>query len=887
MKQPIHPHAKSISQLLIELKTAKTGLTKTQITKLLKNNTNNDLPRSHNIRDGFGLFFSQFKSPLITILLVAGGISGLLKEYIDSAVIIGTAFINILVGFGQEFKANKAISELSKLVQQFAIVIRDNNKTRIDSSNIIVGDIVYLEAGMSVPADGRIIESNYLEVDESPLTGESLPIKKNIKVLSKNIDYTDQTNMVFKGTRVTSGTGLFVVTAIGQHTVIGNIANLVSDVNEGLTPLQKQVFTLSKQIGIIIGVIALLIFAIGLFSRGGDSHAIIQLFETAVAVAVAAIPEGLVISLTIILAIGMRFMAKKKALVRILVAAETLGSVNVICTDKTGTITEGKMAVESFEFLDRTVNQYGFDQLDIADVKTGSDIQLALLISSLSNNAVFDDTTQDYIGDTTDIAFANLSKSLGYSKERLEKLYTNLDSIPFSSELKYIGSLNNFEKTNKLFIKGASEVLLEKSDFILNNNKISKITRQDKIYFESLVKKYASQGYRVIALATKDVQNKTLKDIDSNGLIFIGIAVISDPVRIGVSNVLLKTAGAGIRTVMITGDYAQTAVSIAKKIGLPHKKHNVITGSELEKMSDRELEKIINDISIFARANPSHKMRIVAALQKRGNVVAMTGDGVNDAPAIKLADIGIAVGSGTDVAKQTADMVLLDDSLQTIVDAIEHGRGIYENIRKVILYLFSGTFAEVILVTTMLVIGYPLPAIPAQILWINVIEDTFPNIALAFDAGDKDNMSMNPRKSSEALINKRMKILIVSKTVIINIILILLFIYMLKTTNDLKLARTMMFVGFGIDALFSIFSIRHMNHLIWTRNNFDNRYVLGAVALGWILLISAVHVPFLQFVLMTVDLSPIYWLVMIVFGLFNLILLECVKLLIKKFKLAI
>jgi len=702
MKYILHPHAQSITKVLSSLHSSQSGLTNVQVVRRKKDNKLNVLPSSNQFISSLSLLFSQLKSPLIILLIIAGIVSGSLGEIIDMSVILGTAGINILVGFFQEYKANSAIRELQKMVQQYAIVLRDKKKLRIDISEIVTGDIVYVEAGNSIPGDGRVIESSYLEVDESSLTGESISIKKHTKVLPMNIQYTDQKNMVFKGTKVTAGNGYIVITAIGQQTILGGIATLVSEVSEGFTPLQKQVNKLSVFIGYVVIGIAIMIFFLGILTNNSGTYTALQLFETAVAVAIAAIPEGLAISLTIILAIGMKFIAKKKALVRRLVAAETLGSVNVICTDKTGTITEGKMRVEFFEFDSQKVSSEQLDQLTIDTIEEGSNMQYALQIGALANTAVYEANLEQYLGDTTDVAFAALSFQLGYAKERLETLYPIVDTIPFSSETKYIGSLHKFKRQHTLFIKGATEILLGNSTHILRNGKKISITENNKKYFLDLVSKYSSQGYRIIGLAYKQFDHKKTSKIIVEDLVFVGLAVLSDPVRKGVAEILVKTSTAGIKTIMITGDYANTALSIAKQIGLPHQANNIIAGEQLESMTDKELIACIDNIYIFARANPNHKIRIVKALQSKGNVVAMTGDGVNDAPAIKAADIGIAVGSGTDVAKQTADIILLDDSLITIVETIEQGRGIYENIQKVILYLLVGSFAEVILISTIL-----------------------------------------------------------------------------------------------------------------------------------------------------------------------------------------
>jgi P-type Ca2+ transporter type 2C len=870
-------HAKIITQLYDELQASEDGLASNEVVKRIKREGQNVLPTNKSYLSTTKIFFSQWKSPLLLILLVAGAVSGFLGELIDMTVIFITAGINALIGFFQENKANNALKKLSKLIQYDALLLRDGKKKLIPSTEIVAGDILYLEAGDKVQADGRIISCTSFEVNEAPLTGEVEPIKKNPKKISEKASLGDRTNMVYRGTTIMNGTAVVLVTAIGKNTELGSIATLVKETADDETPLQLQLKKLSKKLGLIVILMAVVIFVVGTFF--GKDTTPLHMFETAVAVAVAAVPEGLVISLTVILAIGMRFILKKKALVRKLVAAETLGSVSVICTDKTGTITEGRMG---FVRLISDCTEFDLTKADIdVDSSDNEDLRLALRVGSLCNDAALSEreTGTVYVGDSTDIAFIQKGEQLGLRKQALDDVYHRIDAIPFDSERKYMATLNVVDAVRHIYIKGAPEVLIKKCTSFVCNGKTKKLTKKEKDFFINKIEELSLEGFRLILLGRKKVKETKNKvaDRDLSSLELIGIAVLADPLRKDVAQTIKKAEEAGIRTIMITGDHVNTAMSIAKQVGLPFDKKYVFDGAKLSKISDEKLQDVVLDARIFARVDPIHKIRIVQALQANGHVVAMTGDGVNDAPAIKGADIGIALGSGTDVAKETADMVLLDDSFATIVSSVEEGRGIYQNIKKVVLYLLSGSFAEVILILGSILAGMPVAALPAQILWINIIEDSFPNIALAFDKGDKENMQDPPRDRSEGIIDKEMKTMIILKSIFANVVLFGLFVYFYQTTGDIALTRTIVFVGFAVDSLFYIFSIRSLRHMVWQSSPFSNVYLLLAVGFGWLMLISAIYVPQLQLLLRTVPLEPQHWIIMLAFGLFNLVLIEAIK----------
>ena len=856
------------------------GLSSIEVEKRQLEYGKNTFPHTGAKTSRFGILLSQFRSALMIILIGAGVISGLLHEYIDMAVILITAGFNVVIGFIQENKADQALKKLRGMVSYKTLVIRDGKKMYIDTKGLVPGDVLLLEAGDKIQADARLFSVINLEVNESSLTGESESIKKQTKKLLENIPLGDRTNMVYRGTVVTSGRGMAIVTAIGASTEIGKIATLVQETTDDKTPLQIQLSNMSRVISYIVLAISVSIIIIGILSGFED---LVVLFETAVAVAVAAIPEGLVISLTVILAIGMRFILGRKALVRKLVAAETLGSVSVICTDKTGTITEGNMAVTQFVTLDHDEEMAELTAMSEKKREAYDDVIFALKIGLIANDGVLENPEAHHkdwklIGDTTDTAVLMAGMDLGNAKHKLDEVLTHIAEFPFTSELKYMAALTAEGDGFMLSVKGAPEVMLERSKSIFTKGKAVSLTASRKKQIADKLATLSEAGLRVIAVAYKKAEKKTtIVDEDIHGLTFVSLIALADPLRSDVKETLELAKKAGIKTSMITGDHKKTAGSIARSIGLSYKKDSIFEGKQLESMTDQQLEEAVKSVSVFARVDPIHKIRIVRALQKNGEVVAMTGDGVNDAPAIKGADIGVALGSGTDVAKETSDMVLLDDSFSTIVAAVEEGRTIYQNIKKVVLYLLSGSFAEVALVTGSIVAGFPIAALPAQILWINLVEDAFPTMALAFDKGDKENMNVPPRKRKESILDKEMKFMIVAKSILESVLLFGIFVYFWTTTGDIALTRTLVFVGFGIDALFYIFSIRSLRHYVWQMSLFDNKYLIAAVLFGWAMLISAVYASPLQYLLRTVPLELWHWILMIGFGVATMAIIEIIK----------
>jgi len=814
------------------------------------------------------------------VLIVAGALSGLLHEYIDMTVIFFTAALNAMIGFIQEYRADQALKQLRSMVSYKTLVFRDGKKQYIDTTELVPGDILLVEAGDKIQADARLISVIHLYVDESMLTGESESIKKNAKTLPSGTPLGDRINMIHRGTVVTNGRGQAIVTATGMSTEIGKIATLVKDTVDAQTPLQLQLGRMSRVISMIVVCMSVCIFGIGLLFGFED---IVMLFQTAVAVAVAAIPEGLAISLTVILAIHMRFILKRNALVRKLVAAETLGSVSVICTDKTGTITEGKMSVARIVTLDHDKDMTEFTAMSEEKRQRYDGIILGLRLALSANDAVLENPEADkrswcLIGDSTDTAIVVAGMELGMPKHELDIALPHVAELPFSSELKYMAAIIPAGERYTLAVKGAPEYIFQHATHVFSNGKSITLSESRRRTLETTHARMARAGLRVIAVAYRDSEKKTtIQSDDIRDLTLVCLIALSDPIRSDVKETLASTTKAGIRTIMITGDHVHTALAIARAIGLPCDDDHIFDGKMLASISDTQLRDVVRSVSVFARVDPLHKIRIVQALQENGETVAMTGDGVNDAPAIKAADVGIALGSGTDVAKETSDMVLLDDAFSTIVAAVEEGRTIYQNIKKVVLYLLSGSFAEVVLITGSILAGLPIAALPAQILWINLVQDTFPNMALAFDKGDKKNMHDPPRKKNEPLIDTAMRQMIIYKSLFSNILLFAIFVYFWNTTGNRELTRTIVFVGFGIDALFYVFSIRSLRYYVWQMNPFSNVYLIAAVLFGWVMLIGAVYAPPLQYLLRTVPLDAWHWGLMICFGIVNMGIIEAVK----------
>jgi len=817
----------------------KFGLSSKQAELKLNQNGPNRLEESSQF-NSLKILFSQFKSPLIYILLISGLITFFLKDYIDTIVILAAVVINTIIGFYQEQKAQKSLEALRSLLSLKTKVIRDGKQQIVDTEKVVSGDLVYLTIGDRVPADGVLIQATDLTVNEAILTGESLPVKKN-PVIVKNFqtqNFKDQ-NLAFAGSLITTGVGKMIVLKTGYQTKMGKIGHQLVKVDEGKTPLQLQIGNLAKILAWLVGAISILIFIIGILLN----YNFLQIFTTSVAVAVAAIPEGLAVSLTVILSLGMQRILKQKALVRKLLAAETLGSVSVICADKTGTLTEGQMKVVDWAGLEQDSDHH----------------QLMIRAAILCND----------MRDPLETSMMDWAMSEN-KKQDLFKLYPRLNEIPFSPKYKYIATLHSQPETDKqlIFFSGAPEVILARSN--LDNKQI----KQWRKKFND----HAGLGYRLVGFAYKERKSnsKNISDNQMHDFNWLGVLVYEDPVRKGVKQVLEACQRAHIKVKVITGDYLSTALAILKKVGIDNG-HLAIEGDQLDKLSPEELKKKVAETVLFARTSPEQKLKIVQALKEQQEVVAMMGDGVNDAPALKQADIGIVVGDASDVARQTADMVLLESDFGVILKAIEGGRAIFENIRKVTLYLLAHGFAEVILIGGSLLLRLPLPVTAAQILWINLFQDSFPAVALAFETGEKGLMTKPPRLKKASILNFELKFLIFVIGSLMNLILLSLFYFLNHGLWPFLHPQTMIFTALGINSLFIAFACRSLNRSLFSFNPFGNKQLSLAIFIGFLLLSLAIYWPPLQLFLKTQPIGWREWSILITIGIFNLLALELTK----------
>ncbi len=871
-----------LSEVFSGTKSNKKGLTDSEAARKLKSSGRNVLPQEK-AYSKIRLFFDQFNSPLMAILLVTTVISFLLKHYSDTIFIVFVLLINTTVGFYQENKANHSLLALKKMVKIRAKVLRDGHEKEIDSEELVAGDIVILKSGDKVPADGRIIESKGLKVNEASLTGEFLAVEKESGgSLPESASLSKRTNMVFMGTIVEEGRATMIVVTVGAKTQVGEVVSLLKEAKERKTPLQKKIVSLSRWLGFFILSIIVIILIEGYFTEKN----FVDIFIASLALAVSAIPEGLLPAITVILVLGMRRIFNAGGLVRKLAATETLGSVTVICTDKTGTLTEGKMQVS--RILTSTKELLGRD-INAAKDKNFNDMEshmLALKIATLANEGFIENPEaglENWVvrGSPTEKALLLAGIQAGLNKQELEKQYPVLDRVSFESEYKFAATLHRKnEEQNILYVIGAPEEIIGRSvDLDIDGGRGKLGTAQADNLIEKL-EALTQKGLRVLACACKDYNNQTnhenLSEL-AKDLSLVGFIALKDPLRQDAKESILITKKAGIRTVIVTGDHKLTAKTIAEEIGIAVEDENILEGEELELISDEELKEKANQVSIYARVSPRHKLRIVRALQSNGEVVAMLGDGVNDAPALKSADIGVAVGSGTDVAKEVADLVLLDDNFKTILKAIEQGRVIFQNIRKVFVYLVADDFSELFLFLSSMAMGLPLPLIPAQILWINIVEDGFPDIALTTEQETKGVMEEKPRDPKEPIFDNPMKRWMTAVFFITGLAAFLTFFVFWKTTGDLDKTRTIVFALMCLDSLIFAFSVRSFKQTIFRRDIFSNRYLVGGVAISFLLLVAAIYFPPLQGFLATQPLGLIEWLTIFSISLIEILLIEFFK----------
>ncbi|MCK4453737.1 HAD-IC family P-type ATPase [Candidatus Parcubacteria bacterium] len=877
-------HNLFIQEVVKILKTDReTGLSNEEMVERQKKFGLNKLPEEKHLSK-IEIFFEQFKSPLIYILIIAGIGTAIFQLYTDSIVILAAVVLNTIFGYFQENKASQALRALKKVVKVEARVIREGRERKINAEFLVPGDIIVLSAGDRIPADGRLIENYGLRINESPLTGEWLPAKKTTDILPQKTSVADRDNMVYMGCIIEDGKGRAVITEIAKNTEIGKVASLLKETKEEKTPLQKRIALLSKKIGLVITIISVYIFLAGLIKQQSP----LEMFEVAVAVAVAAIPEGLPIAVTVILALGMTRILKRKGLVRKLLAAETLGSTSLIATDKTLTLTEGKMEATEIVSLDSKISLKNIKNPVLFKKQANKEQLLALQTAVLCSEA-FVENPQDLYplwqiqGKPTDKAFVLAGARLGLEKPKIEKEFLEIDKIPFNSKNKFIATLRQKnKKENILYVSGAPEKIISFSSHLLVNNRNKILNEKLKDELNKKLEGLTKKGLRVVATAHKKIQNPKSKiynlEEEVKDLTFLGFITLKDPVREEVKEAMKTCIQAGMKPIIVTGDHKLTAKAVAQEIGFKIKEKNIIEGKELDEFSDEKLERKIKDIQVYARVEPEHKLRIIQAWQKKGEVVAMTGDGINDAPALKKADIGVALGSGTDCAKEVSDLILLTDNFNIIVAAIEEGRAIIDNIRKVITYLLSSSFTETILIGVSIVLGLPLPVIAVQILWVNLIEDGLPSIALTFEPKEKDLMKRKPQGKDSPLLTKEMKALIFIIGLITDILLLGLFLWLLKYSHyEIQHIQSIIFAALAIDSLFYIFSCKSLRKNIWHINLLSNKFLIFAWIAGFFALLASLYLPVLQTFLRTVPLNSYDWKLILGVGFSNLILIEATK----------
>lgn len=793
----------------------------------------------------FSVFFGQFKDLLVIILLIAAFISFLLGEVESTIVIMIVVILNAILGTVQHVKAEQSLDNLKALTSPVAKVMRDKQIVEISSEDIVVGDLLYLEAGDYISADGRLAESHNLHINESSLTGESLAVAKSTAPIKEDrVTIGDKKNMVFTGSFVTNGRGTVIVTSIGMETEIGKIANLLDTAKEKKTPLQVNLDRFGEKLALGITMICLAIFIIDLF-RGRE---LVDSFMFAVSLAVAAIPEALSSIITIVLAFGTQKMAKENAIIRKLYAVESLGSISVICSDKTGTLTENKMSVQQV-YIDQKVISHD-------ELHTENAIEKNLILKALLCNDALERDGKE-IGDPTEIALVKLGKQYNLDELIVRNHYPRLAEIPFDSDRKLMSTVHQFNQRYTLITKGAIDVLLSKIAKIETSEGVLYITDEHRNKIEEVNRDFSMNGLRVLAIAYKEISKNQLIDVEvEKDLIFVGLIAMMDPPRKESKSAVESCIKAGIKPVMITGDHKITATAIAKQIGILNDPSEAIEGHEIEGLTDQQLQEKVQDFSVYARVTPEHKIRIVKAWQEKGNVVAMTGDGVNDGPALKQADIGVAMGiTGTEVAKDASSMILTDDNFSTIVKAISNGRSLYTNIKNAILFLLSGNAGAIFVVLYATVLGLPVPFAPVHLLFINLLTDSLPAIAIGLEPHNKNTMKDKPRDINTPLLNKTFTTQVILEGLLIAIATIIAFRIGLST-GDTQTASTMAFATLCLSRLVHGFNSRSKES-IFTIGVFSNLYTWLAFLIGFLCLHLVLFVPSLTGVFEVATLSGI------------------------------
>jgi len=866
----------SVEEIFEHLKTSELGLTEEEVKQRIKKYGPNKLAEEEKISK-LKIMLHQFTSPLIYILLIAGVVTILLKEYIDSGVIFAVVILNAIIGFVQEYKAEKSVRALKKMVVPKARVIRDRKEKEVNSEELVPGDIVLLTSGMKVPADIRLIHTIELKIDESMLTGESVPVEKiTTPIKQENLPPGDQKNMAFMGTIVVSGRAKGVVVETGERTILGKIAKEVKELTGVRAPLQDKIESFAKTIAFIVLGASVVLFLIGLLI--GESAK--DMFMTVVGAAVATVPEGLPIAVTVALAVGVVRMARQNAIIRKLTAVETLGSITVIGSDKTGTLTKNEMTVKLaydgehiYEFTGSGYDPSGEVlcegiSLKNLDPELKANLYTLLRIGLLCNESDIyeEDGFYKVNGDPTEGALIVSAMKAGLNKEEEKEKYPQIAIIPFESERGYMATLHRHKGKKYIFVKGAPEKIIDMCSKDMYGNEINEIKRKEILHVAS---NFAKEGLRVLAFAFKEADHEleelTCKDVECPGiasnLIFAGLQGMIDPPRPEVKEAIEECKKAGIRVVMITGDHAITAKAIAQKLGIVDEKAEVLTGRELEGMTDEELFEKVKTVNVYARVSPQHKLRITQALVKHGEIVAVTGDGVNDAPALKAAHVGVAMGrTGTDVAKEAADMIIADDNFASIVSAVKEGRIVFDNIRKVTFFLIPTGVAAILSILVAVIMGTPIPYVPAQLLWINLVTNGLQDVALAFEPGEKGIMERPPRDPKEPIMSR----LLWERTVIVGLLISVGVVYnfqlALNEGASLEKARTVAVTTMVFFQFFQAWNSRSELQSIFKISPFTNPLLFFSLIAAFFAQLSVIYVPTLQWIFRTEPITMSEWL---------------------------
>jgi len=903
-KSPEDWHSISEEELFKLLKTSPEGLSQKEAEERLRKYGYNEIAEKKR-RTALQMLLSQFRDIFILLLIFAAVFSiavgyyeslekpgtSFLEAYTDAITILVIVVLCVIAGFVQEYRAEKALEALKRLAAPKARVIREGKVRIIPAREVVPGDILALEAGDSIPADARLIEAIELRANEAVLTGESTPVDKQVGIVDASAPVSERKNMVFSATHIVYGRGKAVVVATGMNTEFGKIAEMVQEAKEEKTPLERKLDSFASKIAKIVVAVCILIFALEAFEvvmqSSLEMEGFIQAFMSSIALAISAVPEGLPAIVTITLALGARELAKRNAIIRKLAAAETLGAVTVICSDKTGTLTKGEMTVRRvyadnkiFEVTGVGYEPKGEFIYRGEKVNVEENIVLASLlkIGALCNNALLikEKDKWEVVGDPTEAALIVAAEKAGLKYKELEKEYPRIGEIPFTSERKRMTTIHlTPEKEKVAFMKGAPEVVLERCSHIVEDGKIKKLTSKKRREILKINEEMAREALRILGMAYKilpEEAEKFTEEIERD-MIFVGLEGMIDPPREEAIEANKKCQKAGIRTVMITGDHKLTALAIAKEIGIYKEGDLALTGEELEKISEKEFEEIVEKVTVYARVSPEHKLKIVRALKARGHIVAMTGDGVNDAPAVKTADIGVAMGiTGTDVTKEASHLILTDDNFATIVRAVEYGRVIYDNIRKYARFLIACNFDELLVIGTFAILGgifgekaFPLPLLPAMILWINLVTDGGPAIALATDPPEDDVMERPPRKPEEGILHGMLAFIIASFLLqAAGTFLVFALEYYVwpahgfGTEATLNEARTAAFVQAAMFELFVVWNCRSEKRSVWRmgRKNFSNKFFVIAVVASIALTLGICYIPVTQQMFHIVPLTP-------------------------------